>query len=43
MNPEARKLFEWIEFYEVKKDSRFTCKKCGISHPTLRKWLKRCY
>ena len=41
MDPEVRKRLEWIEFYHATKDAGLTCRKCGISRPTLRKWLKR--
>jgi transposase InsO family protein len=41
MDPEVRKRLEWINFYYATKDAGLTCRKCGISRPTLRKWLKR--
>ena len=41
MDAESRKRLEWVEFYQATKDAGLTCRKCGISRPTLRKWLKR--
>lgn len=31
----------WIKLYQKVKDAGVVCRKCGISRPTLRKWLKR--
>jgi transposase InsO family protein len=31
----------WIELYKQIKDAGIVCRKCGISRPTLRKWLQR--
>lgn len=41
MDPEVRKRLEWINLYQATKDAGLTCRKCGISRPTLRKWLRR--
>jgi transposase InsO family protein len=41
MDPEVRKRLSWINLYTATKDAGLTCRKCGISRPTLRKWLKR--
>jgi transposase InsO family protein len=41
MDPEVRKRLEWINLYHATKDAGLTCRKCGISRPTLRKWLQR--
>jgi transposase len=41
MNPEIRKRLDWIELYHATKDAGLTCRKCGISRPTLLKWLNR--
>lgn len=32
---------KWISLYEETKDAGVVCRRCGISRPTLRKWLKR--
>ena len=31
----------WIEMHERLKNAGIVCRRCGISRPTLRKWLKR--
>jgi len=31
----------WIELYQKIKDAGIVCRRCGISRPTLRKWLQR--
>lgn len=32
----------WVKMYQQNKNAGFTCRRCGISRPTLRKWAKRC-
>lgn len=41
MNKEIRQRLKWIELYEETKNAGLVCRRCGISRPTLRKWLKR--
>ena len=31
----------WIKLYQEVKDAGIVCRRCGISRPTLRKWVKR--
>ncbi|WP_342271071.1 helix-turn-helix domain-containing protein [Candidatus Tisiphia endosymbiont of Parasteatoda lunata] len=31
----------WIKLYKEVKDTGLVCCRCGISRPTLRKWLQR--
>src|SRR6185369_9650491 len=31
----------WVELYQSTKDAGFVCRRCGISRPTLRKWVRR--
>ncbi len=31
----------WIKLYNEIKDAGIVCRRCGISRPTLRKWLRR--
>lgn len=31
----------WIQTYQQTHDAGLTCRRCGISRPTLRKWLRR--
>ena len=37
----ARTRFKWIELYQQIGDAGVVCRRCGISRPTLRKWLYR--
>lgn len=41
MNNDVKKRLEWVKLYESTFDARLVCKRCGISRPTLRKWIKR--
>ena len=31
----------WVQMYERTGDAGLTCRRCGISRPTLRKWSSR--
>jgi transposase-like protein len=39
MTPAARLV--WVRMYERTGDAGLTCRRCGISRPTLRKWWHR--
>jgi transposase InsO family protein len=41
MDSEARTRLRWVELYHETGDAGLTCRRCGISRPTLRKWLRR--
>lgn len=41
MNREIRQRLKWVLLYEETGNAGLTCRRCGISRPTLRKWLKR--
>ena len=41
MNAEVRKHLCWIRTYEGSRNFGITCRRCGISRPTLRKWWRR--
>ena len=41
MNSDQNKRLKWIKLFEQTGNSGLVCLKCGISRPTLRKWLKR--
>ena len=41
MNREEKQRLGWVKIYEQTQDAGLTCRKCGISRPTLRKWWKR--
>lgn len=39
MTPAARLI--WVKTYERSGDAGLTCRRCGVSRPTLRKWWRR--
>jgi transposase len=41
MTPETRKRLRWVELFLRLENHSVVCLKCGISRPTLRKWLRR--
>jgi len=41
MNNEVKKCLEWVKLYESIGVAGVVCMRCGISRPTLRKWIKR--
>ena len=41
MDAEARKRLRWVELFLQVKNCSIVCLRCGISRPTLRKWLRR--
>lgn len=41
MNAEQKKRLRWVKLYEKYGHYGVVCNKCGISRPTLRKWIKR--
>jgi transposase InsO family protein len=38
---EIKQRLAWITLYQETGDAGLTCRRCGISRPTLRKWLGR--
>jgi transposase len=38
---EIKQRLAWITLYQETSDAGLTCRRCGISRPTLRKWLRR--
>lgn len=36
-----RARLHWVQIYERTRDAGLTCRRCGISRPTLRKWWQR--
>jgi len=40
MDANQRKRLKWISLYNKYKNAGIVCLKCGISRPTLRKWLR---
>ena len=41
MESEIRMRLGWIQLYEKTGDAGLVCRRCGISRPTLRKWIRR--
>jgi transposase-like protein len=41
IDAEIRRRLKWIEMYNERGDAGQVCRRCGISRPTLRKWLRR--
>jgi transposase InsO family protein len=38
---QVRARLGWVKLYEQTGDAGLTCRRCGISRPTLRKWWRR--
>ena len=41
MKSEVRKRLLWVQLYQQTDDAGLVCRRCGISRPTLRKWIRR--
>jgi len=41
MNYEEKQRLGWVKLHEQTQDAGLTCRRYGISRPTLRKWWKR--
>lgn len=41
MNNQIKARLEWVRHYQDSGNAGLTCRRCGISRPTLRKWHKR--
>ena len=41
MYDEVKRRLTWIRLYEKTGNAWLVCRRCGISRPTLRKWLRR--
>lgn len=41
MNQQIKQRLKWVELYEDTQNAGLVCRRCGISRPTLRKWVKR--
>ena len=31
----------WVQLFDATEDALFVCRRCGISRPTVRKWVRR--
>lgn len=41
MEDETRKRFRWVELFLRLENYSLVCRKCGLSRPTLRNWVRR--
>jgi transposase InsO family protein len=41
MDGVIRQRLQWVRMYEATGDAGLTCRRCGISRPTLRLWARR--
>ncbi len=41
MDDDIRQRLRWIKLYQRTCDAGLVCRRCGITRPTLRKWLRR--
>ena len=41
MNYQVRARLNWVELYLKCKNASYVCRHCGVSRPTLRKWVQR--
>ncbi len=41
MNKQVKQRLVWVDLYMETQNAGLVCRRCGISRPTLRKWLKR--
>ncbi len=41
MDHNIKKRLTWVEMYLETRDAGYVCCRCGISRPTLRKWVQR--
>ena len=41
MGPSMKRRLGWVSLYKQTSDAGLTCRRCGISRPTLRKWSRK--
>src|SRR5262245_53727063 len=41
LTPLQRQRLTWVQLFQETEDAGFVCRRCGISRPTLRKWVRR--
>jgi transposase len=41
MNRQIQMRLGWVKLYQERGDAGFVCRRCGVSRPTLRKWVRR--
>lgn len=41
MEPKIKMRLQWVQLYQTSQNAGLVCRRCGISRPTLRKWVRR--
>ena len=41
MEPKIKMRLAWVRMYHQTQNAGVVCRRCGISRPTLRKWVRR--
>lgn len=41
MDKDVKARLNWVNLYNETEDAGYVCRRCGISRPTLRKWVQR--
>ena len=41
MDQKIKMRLQWVQLYQTKQNAGWVCRRCGISRPTLRKWVRR--
>ncbi len=41
MEAKIKMRLGWVQMYQQTQNAGLVCRRCGISRPTLRKWVRR--
>ncbi|TXI23036.1 MAG: helix-turn-helix domain-containing protein, partial [Nitrosomonas sp.] len=41
MDPDIRRRLLWVQLYQRTGNAGLVCRRCGVSRPALRKWIRR--
>ncbi len=41
MDHKIKARLEWIKLFQATNNAGLVCRRCGVSRPTLRKWIRR--
>jgi transposase InsO family protein len=41
MDPKVKMRLQWVQHYQQTRNAGLTCRRCGLSRPTLCKWVQR--
>jgi transposase-like protein len=41
MEQKIKMRLQWVEMYQQTQNAGLVCRRCGISRPTLQKWIRR--